>query len=248
MAVPFNQIEYRGVLYKPFYQMNGDKSFYQSDDGHVYWLNKGVLRCAYSQYAMNANGVFTKGLQECKKKPGVRRPCHHVVTQEMDSLITLWRITKVSLCRLRMFEHIANFHKGTVKRVFDHFKAALYPDLVVDFNILYERHEASIKYLRRQTLKPWNSADTCDQEMRKLMVDVPRYSGLHDEYQLMLGNEMAEHAIVNHNPAVPIEERVEVVEARAAVQEVVNARRQGIVGRIYYETTLASGQVVRKRL
>jgi hypothetical protein len=248
MAVPFNQLEYQGVLYKPFYRMNGDKSFYQSDDGHVYRIKQGVLRCAYSQYAMNANGVFIKDLQNCKKRPGARRPCHHVVTQEMDSLITLWRITKVSLCRLRMFEHIANFNKDTVKRVFDHFKAGLYPDLVVDFDILYGKHEASIKYLRRQTLKPWNSADTCDQEMRKLMVDVPRYSGLHDEYQLMLGNEMAEQAIVNPNPAVPMEEGEEVVGARAAVQEVVSARRQGVVGRIYYESTLESGQVVRRRL
>ena len=80
------------------------------------------------------------------------------------------------------------------------------------------------------------------------MVDVPRYGGLHDGYQLMLNNEMAEQAIVHPNPAVPVEEGEEIVEARAAVQEVVNARRQGVVGRIYYEATLESGQVVRRRL
>jgi hypothetical protein len=38
--------------------MNGDPEFYQSDDGHVYGFRKGFLRCAYSKFMMDANGVY----------------------------------------------------------------------------------------------------------------------------------------------------------------------------------------------
>lgn len=209
---------------------------------------KVFLRCAFAKFMMDKNGTAMKNLRECKRKPGARRPCAHLVTQNMESLITLWRVKRLSLCRLRMFDHIADFNKGTVKKVYDYFKADFYPDLEVDFDILYDKQEASFKYLRRQTLKPWNSADDLDLEMRRLMVDVPRYNALYDAYLVMLGNEMAVRAIVDPIPVVPIEEGGGVAEARAAVQEVVNARHQGVVGQIYYVSTLESGQVVRRRL
>lgn len=113
---------------------------------------------------------------------------------------------------------------------------------------MYDKQEASIKYLRRQTLRPWNSANDLDSELRKLTEDLPRYYDLHDAYVLMLGNEISVRAIANPIPVVPIEEGGGVAEARAAVQEVVNARHQGVVGQIYYVSTLESGQVVRRRL
>ena len=132
MAVPFNQLEHEGVLYKPFYRMNGDPFFYQSENGHVYYLKQGVLRCAFAKFMMDGNGTAIKNLRECKKKPGARRPCPHIVTPKMESIITLWRVTRVALCHLRMFDHITDFNKGTVKRVYDYFKADLYPDLEVN--------------------------------------------------------------------------------------------------------------------
>lgn len=122
MAVPFNQLEHEGVLYKPFYRMNGDPFFYQSENGHVYYLKQGVLRCAFAKFMMDGNGTAIKNLRECKKKPGARRPCSHIVTPNMESIITLWRVTRVALCHLRMFGHITDFNKGTVKRVYDYFK------------------------------------------------------------------------------------------------------------------------------
>ena len=112
MAVPFNQLEHEGVLYKPFYRMNGDPFFYQSENGHVYYLKQGVLRCAFAKFMMDGNGTAIKNLRECKKKPGARRPCSHIVTPNMESIITLWRVTRVALCHLRMFDHITDFNKG----------------------------------------------------------------------------------------------------------------------------------------
>jgi hypothetical protein len=79
-------------------------------------------------------------------------------------------------------------------------------------------------------------------------MDLPRYHDLHDAYQVTLSNESVVRAIVEPVPVEPIEEGDGVAEARAAVQEVVDARNQGVVDRIYYVSTLESGQVVRNRL
>ena len=79
-------------------------------------------------------------------------------------------------------------------------------------------------------------------------MDLPRYHALHDACQVTLSNESVVRAIVEPVPVEPIEEGDGVAEARAAVQEVVDARNQGVVDRIYYVSTLESGQVVRNRL
>ena len=79
-------------------------------------------------------------------------------------------------------------------------------------------------------------------------MDLPRYHALHDAYQATLSNESVVRAIVEPVPVEPIEEGDGVAEARAAVQQVVDARNQGVVDRIYYVSTLESGQVVRNRL
>jgi hypothetical protein len=80
-----------------------------------------------------------------------------------------------------------------------------------------------------------------DFELRRMTVEMPRYAVLHDAYQVMLTNEMAVRAIVNSIPEAPMEVEGEVSGARAAVQEVVNARQQGVVNQIYYVSTLESG-------
>lgn len=67
MAVLINQIEHQGVIYQPFYRMNGDAEFFQSPNGNVYHLKQGRLTCAFAKFEMDANGVFTKksdGVQE----------------------------------------------------------------------------------------------------------------------------------------------------------------------------------------
>jgi hypothetical protein len=158
MAGQIHLLEHRGEYYKPYVRMNGDSELYQSENGHVSHLSKGVLRCAYSLFTMDANGTPIKYLVECKKKPGARRSCQHTVTPDMEALVKLWRITRLTLCRLRMFEHIADFNKAIVKRVFMFFKAEICPDLVINFYILFKKQEASVKYLRRQTLRPWHTA------------------------------------------------------------------------------------------
>jgi hypothetical protein len=56
---------------------------------------------------------LTQRTKQCvRKKAGARRPCPHTVTpDDMQSLLTLWRVTRLTLCRLKWGNDIADFKK-----------------------------------------------------------------------------------------------------------------------------------------
>ena len=140
--MPINQIEHQSVIYQPFYRMNGDAEFFQSPNGNVYHLKQGGFTCAFAKFEMDANGA-QKNPTVCKSKPGAKRPCAHTLTPAMQSLLTLWRVTRLSLCRLKWGRRIADFNKNTVKRAFNHFR------------LISARARYEFRYLVRRTLRQY---------------------------------------------------------------------------------------------
>ena len=72
----------------------------------------------------------------------------------------------------------------------------------MNFDILYDAHLGSIKYLWRNKGKPWNSAIDLETEIRRMVLDLPRYAALYNAYQITLANENAVWAIA---APVPVE-------------------------------------------
>jgi hypothetical protein len=163
----------------------------------------------------------------------------------MESLLMLWRGTRISLCRFRLANLLPDLTKANVKRVFEWFKHATCPDLVVDFDILYKRFEAGVKHLRKNNGKPWGSAIDINTEVRKMQLDCPEYANLFRDFE----EELRVEARIFVQPPPPEEEEDEDVNiAREAIQEVVNIRREGVLRKVIYEVDIGGGQIKRRRL
>ena len=245
MAEPINQLFHSGIWYKSFVRMDGLNDLYQARDGHVYKQVQGELVCAWKNVQMDANGKSPRGLAECVSTPRLANKCNHVLTPAMESLLMLWRGTRISLCRFRLTNLLPDLTKPNVKRVFEWFKHATCPDLVVDFDILYKRYEGGIKHLRKNNGKPWGSAIDINTEVRKMQLDCPEYANLFRDFE----EELRDEARIFVQPPPPEEEEDEDVNlAREAIQEVVTLRREGVLRKVIYEVDIGGGQIKRRRL